>query len=112
MSQERFLFTCEKNEYGASVKVFHDEEKVLDTFVNYGKNWFDLEQKNNYWFSSLTYKHFNVKELILSNRTEYIINYEYCKSVNELKKHITLINDYINQKLPRIRECLLFIMNL
>jgi hypothetical protein len=101
-----FLFTKEKNkdECAEYIKVFKDNIKVLDTFVNYGINEYDFTQSKNYWFSCLTYKHFNVKELRLSYRTKHIINYEFCTSVNYLKMIIKNINDFINNNLQNLCE--------
>jgi hypothetical protein len=89
-----FLFTREKDECGAEIKVFQDNVKVLDTFVRFENN-----QKVNYWFSCLTYKDFNVKELRLSDRTEYIIDYEFCTSANKIKNKLAEINHFIHLNL-------------
>jgi hypothetical protein len=95
-----FIFTSEKNEHGAHIKIYQDNIKVLDTFVNYGPN--EYIKHKNYWFSCLTYKQFNVKELRLSDRTEYIIDYEFCKSANILETQLFKINNFIYNNLKNL----------
>lgn len=102
-----FLFTREKydNDIADHVKVYLDNIKVLDTFVNYRPNLYEDNNNKNYWFSCLTYKQFNVKHLNLSFRPDYyIIDYEFCKSVNYLNIVLKNINDYIKNNMKTLCE--------
>jgi hypothetical protein len=43
-----FHYTSEKNEHGAHIKIYQDNIKILDTFVNYGPN--EYLKNKNYWY--------------------------------------------------------------
>jgi len=95
-----FIYTSEKNKDGAHIEIKKDNIKILDTFVNFGRN--DYLKNKDYWFSCLTYKQFNVKELRLSYRTKYIIDYEFCNSANLLEKNLLSINNFIFNNLNNL----------
>lgn len=98
-----FLFIKEKNEYGESIYVIDEDKNViLETFVNFSKNWFDIPQRTDYWFSKLIYQTVKFDEKIYSNRTEYFLNDEQITDISVLQEILVSLNNFMNTKTPNV----------
>lgn len=92
---EKYLYMCDKGEYGNSIIVRKKDKIVCKTFANFSKNWFDIPQHKYYWFSMLIFENFSFNEIIYSNRTEYYIDGEIITDINILTANLYDINKYI-----------------
>jgi hypothetical protein len=108
MEEERLLFISDKNEYGNSIIVRKKDKVICKTFVNFSKNWFDIPQQNDYWFSMLIFDGFHLNEVIYSNRAEYYLEGELITNMSILKKNLKDINNFIFSNLKSI---IIFIEN-
>lgn len=100
--EQQLLFICDRNEYGNSIIVRKKDRIICKTFVNFSKNWFDIPQETDYWFSMLIFEGYHFNEIIYSNRAEYYLDGELVTNMNILKKNLCDINNFIFKNLKSI----------